>query len=330
MFNVYIIGAGQIGSRHLQALKNVKFPLGITVIDPSEQSLAIARQRYEEMPENKYLPVGRRVNHTVKYLKQIDIGHKIDLAIIATASNVRAKAVKDILKHNRVSCFILEKILFDKKSDYFAIENIFSKSKIKAWVNCARRVRPIYKHIKEDLSDRVISFRGIGSKWGLACNAVQFLDLVSFLTGDYNFVLDTHLLDKKIYPSKRRGFLEINGTLCANFKNGSKCELSSFSSGNTPFLIEIFSRDTRYIIREPERKYWTSSVKNNWQWEEVLFKTPFVSETTTVVVEDILANGSCSLTPYKKSAKIHMAFLEPLRRFLNKSMEKKYEYYPFT
>ncbi len=312
-----------MGSRHLQALKAVNKPLDITVIDPSEQSLAIAKQRYGEMPKGKY-------RHAIKYLQQIDTGQNIDLVIVATTSDVRAKAVKDVLKNNRVRYLILEKILFNKKSDYHAVGRTFSKLKIKAWVNLPRRVSPIYKKIKEELTGQAISLRGVGSQWGLACNTVHFLDLISYLTGNHDYTVDTRCLDKKTSLSKRRGFLEINGTLFVNFKNGSQCELTSYVSGNAPFLIEIFNKDMRYIIRQPEGKYWTSKAKNNWQWEEISFKTLSVSETTTAAVEDILANGNCFLTPYKESVKIHISLLEPLRRFLNENSEKKYEYYPFT
>jgi predicted dehydrogenase len=323
MNNVTIIGAGQLGSRHLQALKSVKFPLNISVIDPSQKSLATAEQRYDEMPKGKH-------NYKVKYLQEISSGQNIDLVIVATTSDVRARVIKNFLKNNQARYFILEKILFDKHSDYRAIEDLFSGSKIKGWVNLPRRVSPTYKNIKEELNGRAISLRGTGSQWGLACNAVHILDLISYLTGDSDYTIGVHGLDKEISLSKRKGFLEVNGTLCANFKNGSYCELSSHVSGKAPFLMEIFNENARYIIRESEGKYWTSGAKNGWRWEEISFKNPLVSETTTVAVEDILANGSCSLTPYKESAKIHISLLEPLRNFLNKNSGKKYEYYPFT
>ena len=51
---VVIIGAGNIGSRHLQALKAVKIPLEIFVIDPSQASLDLSKERYKSMPEGKF------------------------------------------------------------------------------------------------------------------------------------------------------------------------------------------------------------------------------------------------------------------------------------
>ena len=49
---IAIIGAGQLGSRHLQGLTKIKQDIHITVIDPNPSALEIARQRFVEMPEN--------------------------------------------------------------------------------------------------------------------------------------------------------------------------------------------------------------------------------------------------------------------------------------
>ena len=65
-YKIFIIGAGQIGSRHLQALRAVRIPLKISVIDPSTESLDLAKQRYEEMPKGK-------IEHQVLYLGIEDI-----------------------------------------------------------------------------------------------------------------------------------------------------------------------------------------------------------------------------------------------------------------
>ncbi len=47
MFNVAIIGAGQLGSRHLQGLKLSSSPLSITVMDSNDESLRVAKERYD-------------------------------------------------------------------------------------------------------------------------------------------------------------------------------------------------------------------------------------------------------------------------------------------
>ena len=52
MYNIAIIGAGQLGSRHLQGLKLAKLPIKIQVVDSSAESLAVAKSRYEEVVTN--------------------------------------------------------------------------------------------------------------------------------------------------------------------------------------------------------------------------------------------------------------------------------------
>ena len=55
--NILIVGAGQLGSRHLQGALKVLVPIDVFVIDPSNESLAIAAQRATEIDHN----------HTIKY-----------------------------------------------------------------------------------------------------------------------------------------------------------------------------------------------------------------------------------------------------------------------
>ena len=52
MYNVAIVGAGQLGSRHLQGLSKVNININISVVDPKKHSLQLARSRFNEMRLN--------------------------------------------------------------------------------------------------------------------------------------------------------------------------------------------------------------------------------------------------------------------------------------
>jgi len=120
MKRICIIGAGNIGSRHLQGLKKITSPLSITVFDPSAESLSTARQRYDQIPSS--------LNHEINFLQTMeDLPKNIDLAIIATSSNVRRKVTEELLKNSTVKYLILEKILFQKAQDYKAIKKQIKK-----------------------------------------------------------------------------------------------------------------------------------------------------------------------------------------------------------
>jgi len=322
--SIFIVGAGQIGSRHLQALKGVVLPLSITVIDADPESLKTARERYDSMPAGQSK---HKINYTTKIIKN---PKPIDLAIVATCSDIRAKVTAELLKSSPVKYLVLEKILFNKKSDYEVMGRLIHKSKTAAWVNCARRMTPIYQKIEKYFKNKRISYIVTGSKYGLMSNAIHFLDHVAHISGTTKFEIDTSGLDPRPVPSKRSRFLELNGTLVANFKNGSNLSLTCYPEGDAPIMLEIHTDSARYIGRQSEGKGWMARADNGWVWEEIETPIPPQSQLTTILTEKILTTGKCDLVPYSESKKIHLGMLEPLLSFLNKNSKKKYTLYPFT
>jgi len=323
--NVWVVGAGGIGSRHLQALKNVRFPLSIIVVDPSQQSLHVAKERYDSTSKGSS-------DHKIEYRNKISKTKKdnIDIAIVATCSDIRATVIKELLRYHDLKYLILEKILFNNKGDYSEIDKIINKKGIKTWVNCPMRMMPAYQKIEEYFKNKRITYVVTGSKYGLVTNAIHYLDHAAYLSGTTEFEINTAGLDPKPIPSKRKGFLELNGALTANFNNVSDASLTCYPEGNAPVIVEIHSNNARYIGRESEGKTWLAKADNNWQWEELEAPIPFQSQLTATLVEQILNTGKCDLTPYSKSKKIHLQMLEPLLKFINKNLSKKYNYYPFT
>ena len=139
MKKIFIIGAGQLGSRHLQALKNITIPLDINVIDPSKKSLDIAKQRYDSI---KIID-----NNNVSYyesINDVDSLSIVDLVIIATASNVRFQATIQLLNKFSVKTIIFEKILFNNPKDYSKIHKLLKSKNVSAFVNCTMRMMYFY------------------------------------------------------------------------------------------------------------------------------------------------------------------------------------------
>lgn len=320
---ILIIGAGQLGSRHLQALKAVKIPLDILVVDPLEESLQKARKRYYEMPKGK-------INHSLNFKQSIPADLKsVDLAIISSCSDTRAGIIKDLLKTTRVKYLILEKILFNKKSDYNKIEKLLEKNNVKTWINFTRRMQPFYIDINDEFKGQKISYIISGSNYGLVSGAIHFLDHVAYLTGCYDFELNTNGLDPEPIPNKRKGFIEFNGTMFASYGDGSSATINCKSTGNSPIIVEVHGDKTRFSYQEDSNKVWVSRTPE-WKWEEINAPFLYQSQLTTKLTEDILDKGVCNLANYGQAKKIHLQMLEPLLKFLNKNSIKKYGYYPFT
>lgn len=323
---IYIIGAGQLGSRHLQALQSVEEPLTIRVIDTFEKSLATAKERFEAVEKNEK-------QHTVSYstsLQELPDKEIVDIAIIATNSDVRKDVVKNLLEKVEVRFMILEKLLFTKKEDFGEIKTIIKKTNTTVWVNCSMRTMPFYKELKKSFSGQPLTSFISGSQFGLVTNAIHYLDYVSYLTDCYSFSLDTSYLDTQLIPSKRKGFQELTGTLIGKYTDGSFIAITCSAKGDSPVQIELANSQHRFISREPEKKAWASHQSESWVWHEIETEIPYQSQMTANVVRNLLKTGECDLTPYDQSVSTHLALLEPLQNFLQNNGYKKFDYYPFT
>lgn len=320
--NILLMGAGNIGSRHLQGLKKVKTPLSIEVIDPSPEALKIAEERYNQTESAS--------THKIRFLNDTNsIAKEIDLAIIATSSNIRSKITEQLVQVSKVRYIIFEKLLFQKKKDYAKIGNLLKTNNIKAWVNCSMRVTPFYAELKNRIKDKKINCIVSGSKYGFITNSIHFIDYLAYLNDLYDFEVETKFLDEKPFESKRKGFLEFNGTLNVSFKNGSIGSFVCYPDGEAPVVIEIINKDIRALANETDRSTWICE-SPEWKWRQLKETLAFQSDITGTVVTEILKSGDCNLTSYDKSSKLHLILLEELKKHLNNHSAKKYKFYPFT
>lgn len=325
MKKVFIIGAGQLGSRHLQALKYVKEALDISVIDPREESLSTAKERYASLD----LMDNNNVNY-FNSTSDIDPKSDVDLVIVATSANVRSTVTIDLLAKFSVNTIIFEKILFQKKSDYSDIQTLLENKNVRAYVNCPMRMMSFYKDIKPLFEGTRFRYLVSGGQFGLVTNLIHFLDHIAFLNGNAKYEAVADFLDKDIIKSKRDGFYEITGTFQANFENGTQGFFSCDSTGKAPIIVQAFNNNVHFISMESEGKVLVSKALNDWRWEEISFNIPFQSQLTTLLVEGLFANDTCPLPTFEESIGIHLQYLDSLVEFVNDNCALKFDHYPFT
>ena len=297
MYQVAIIGAGQLGSRHLQGLKLASTPLSITVLDNSEESLKIARERYESV-----VAIGEK---DVQFVKKIDdLPGALDLVIIATGANPRAAIVKSLLAHSTVRYMILEKVLFIKLSDYEEISALLNEKDVICWVNCPRRMFGSYSIIKDRLNySKPIIMEYVGKDWGLCCNSMHFIDVFLYLTQEENYSICSDDIENRIYESKRPGYIEMNGVLHIKTEKGNALTLSSLVNGTQQGRVEI-KNGLDYFALDEVAGILTLDGKT------VKVDTPYQSQTTGILADEILRTGFCPLSSYNLSAKYHKVYIE--------------------
>lgn len=319
---IFIVGAGQLGSRHLQSLKAVKIPLDITVVDPSNASLRTAQERYGSIAGE---------NHRVIYVKEIPaLIYDIDIAIIPSTADVRRQIIEKLLKSGKVKYMVMEKLLFTRKDDYFRVQELLYSQGVRAWVNCSMRTMPFYAGLQPLFKGTPFIYTVKGSSYGLITNSIHYIDHIAYLSGESNYELDSGLLEYPPIASKRPGFLELNGTLAVNFANGCRGIFTCFSEGTLPVMVEIVSPGVRVISKEWEGKALISKKSDNWEWTKTDSTVLYQSQMTAGVVTDVLTKGTCNLVGYDESMKEHLILLEGLLHFLNGKSNPKKELYPFT
>jgi predicted dehydrogenase len=312
---ILVIGVGQLGSRHLQALINLQDPSSIMVIDPSLDSLNLAEQRAKEISAYE--------RHQLTYRQEIKDLPEIDFAVVASSANVRRQIVEDLLSKTNVKNLLLEKVLFQNAQDCIEVGKLLADRNVKTWVNAPRPMWSCYKALKQTIGGEPIQkIMSGGSGWGLACNAYHMLDLVAWLTDSQIMNLSSEFIDKPPIASKRNGFYELTGTLIGSFESGTIFTLSD-SGGppkNTYILIETEDR-LIHISEATQKLTLVSGTPLPSDLEEIKFAPEFQSTLTNRVVEDVLQRGDCELASYSQASEIHQKMLNEFAKCFPQTQE---------
>lgn len=305
MKKVVIIGAGQLGSRHLQGLLKVAQKQIIYVLDPLPQSLDVAKIRAEEITGH---------HHSITFTSDwSELPKEIDLAIVATGANVREKVVSQLLQECTVAYLVLEKILFQDIEAYTVVENLLKKTQTPTWVNHPRRMMTHYQQIKQELakSKEQVVFQVVGGNWGLACNGLHFIDLCAFLTGAEVKDLDLEWVDDKIHESKRANYIEFTGSIKGKMTDNSSFVITSFDGDPADITITISTSNERWIVQEGRAQKIVHFSKQNGYSEEIQsFVMDFQSALTAKIAEEFYESGKCILPTYEQACASHVPFIE--------------------
>ncbi|WP_028609947.1 Gfo/Idh/MocA family protein [Paenibacillus harenae] len=304
--NIAIIGAGNIGSRHLQALALLGHTIAVWVVDPSVQSLQRAKLFYQQVAVAASAP-------SPKFLTAITgLPDELDAVIVATNSGIRRAVIEQLLAAKKVKHLILEKILFQNPEDYSAVEELLRAKKVSAWVNCPMRMLPFYRQLKAKLDPAAkMKYQVSASFLGIGTNAIHHLDLVAYLTDCYSFTLNGSKLSDRLLGSKRPGYVEFAGTLEAR-SDKAFISITSHAKGETPMLIHLATDTFHCLIRSSEHKAWIAEAGHNWSITEMNYTEPLQSQLTHLAIQQLLNSGSCELTPYSASTGLHLPLITAL------------------
>jgi hypothetical protein len=289
---VAIVGGGQIGRRYLQGALQLPDKLHLFVVDPNKESRLACLDFVQEFNSN--------FQHLVSVVQDLtELPDSIDVCIVATQSSQRLDIVKELNESNVVKYWILEKLLAENPAKVNEIGDIFAGSN-NVWVNTLRRATPLYKNLKHVIGNpENISLKVVGGSWGIASNAIHFVDLMCYLAGDLNLEIYSRCEQDCMWvPSQRPEILELIGTMIVRLGENKTLEMIS-SQGNSPLAITI--------EEGPNPNFWVVNEEAGIisGHTEIQGRLLLQSEITSIILSDIFENGRCDLTPIKHSLQQH-------------------------
>lgn len=310
MHTVVLIGVGGIGFRHFQALFNCNNDIEIYVVDVNLDALDSAKQYGDSIEKS---------NRVIYTDKLDDVPEKVNVAIIATPSLPRKRVFDILIQKHKVDNVIFEKFMFPQLDDYRYVEELLNKAGTKAYVDCPARIYDVYNMIKKEcVGSKFFNAYIKGSNWGLACNAIHFVDQIAYISGgDTESVVCTGLLDDEMVDSKRRGYKEFYGTLVGCIGNEITFSISC-DHGDNPLVFECYSDKAYYRVSEVDKTYTKVLFDRPDEFETVSIDIPYVSQITNLNVDSILNGEKVYLPTYNESKPLHESLLTV---FLNKMNE---------
>lgn len=325
-----IIGTGQIGSRHLQSIARLDRNADVYLVDPFQESLDRAFDRYNQVSDENRSKFPKRVF----LLEKIgDLPRNIDLVVIATTAQDRLQIIGSLLDHCTVKYLILEKIVFQKPGDFDTAESLFKKSGVKVWVNCPRRLWPGYIRIREMIKKTRLTHTSMtvtGAKWGLCCNSIHYLDLFGYMTGIFDPDLKDDLLDLHLVPAKRQGTIEMSGTVPGFTKSKGTILIREYPDADMPVQVVFENPDIRCTVDEQAGTVKISRSSNAWKPEEMPLGILMQSQLTHLCVAEILDTGTTLLPTFAESAFSHKLLLNLFMRHLSKITNEEVSVCPIT
>jgi predicted dehydrogenase len=318
---ITLIGCGNIGSRHLQAIVKLKESITIEIVEPDLKAQKLAKSRLNEIKYNEF-------KHTFFWHKSLSkIKNKSDLVIVATNSKGRINLIEKLLclDHKR---FIIEKIVCQSSEEYKKLLFLFKKFHAKGWVNTNRRYFNAYQTIKEKFSDsKYIQISVFAGNSGLGTNAIHYLDLFSWMVNENKIKLNGEFLENKILKNKRGpNFKEFLGTIIG-FNKNSFVSLTFFPAKAESFIVKIYGEGRFASVDELKEQGYFMNKKGK---VKINGKFGHTSELTTKIIQDIFSKDDCLLPTLKDSSYLHKELFRIFNKHLKKTLNKDVKFCPIT
>ncbi len=286
-----IIGFGGMGCRHAYSLIKGNLFKEIFVVEPNENMFL---ENCDKIATN---------SSNFHYLRSIDeLSNDFDFAVIATSSEPRFSIFEKISQKG-VKNILLEKVVFQNLSDFNkAIKMCYSLG-INAYCNFVNRYYPNYIEIKERIKAGVnVRMIVSGGDFGLACNALHYIDLFQYLTSEMPVFKSSSLELNNNKHKRGDNYKEVYGAIKFVNKSESVLILNSDPKKSNEVEITINFNQETHILNESTLTHKIFESNNSVVNKQ--FNILYTSYLTNLIYSEIL-NSSCKLPTLAETIESH-------------------------
>ncbi|MGB5324273.1 MAG: hypothetical protein WBN40_02460, partial [Pseudomonadales bacterium] len=227
-----------------------------------------------------------------------DVNEAIDLCVVSTSCESRLAIYKRCLELNP-RYIILEKYLFKSREEF---EECLALDRLPTFVNQWLYGSKAFDCIFEE---EVRSVELIGSNWGMACNAVHWIDVFKRHMKITHLQAGSDTRISKVFPSKRAGYEEIHGELVFTDRDSDKTfRLVDHGDESLAGMQEFRLKNKVYLFD------FTKITLNR----KVISHFPYLSDLIGEVVGEILQNGRSHLPSLEESISQHLLIEDMLEK----------------
>ena len=280
---ICIIGVGNIGMRYVQGIRK-KFPRAeLWLVDHDSRLRELAKL---EMPN------GTLVNSLAH------VNEPIDIFVVSTSCEPRLSIYKQCLAL-KPRYIILEKYLFKSRAEFAECLSLARvPTFVNQWMYGSRTFDCMFER-------EATSVELLGSGWGLACNAVHWMDVFQRHMNIAQARIGLGTTIAEVRPSKRAGYEEVLGEWVFEDMDSNK----SFKLIDRP--DDSPAKGLRIKVDEAEYFFDYKAISKEGK---VLSHFPYFSDLIGDIVGEIAEKGNCSLPPLEESIDQHLLIEDILAR----------------
>ncbi|OGQ47350.1 MAG: hypothetical protein A3H42_01635 [Deltaproteobacteria bacterium RIFCSPLOWO2_02_FULL_46_8] len=326
-FKILIVGCGELGSRHLQAVATLPTVEEIVVVDSNATAIQTGQSRLKDLP-------GLSSHITFRWLSSLEaVKGTYDLCIVATLAQGRCALIKKIANQLGIRQFLIEKIVSQSSSEYADLLQFAEANRLEIRVNCKTRAYPIHQHVKKQLRPgEPILFSAMGGNHGLANNGVHTSDLFIFYDESPEIQLVSSAIEPTLHVSKRgKDIFDLSGTLTGKTDKGSTFMLSYAGDHVASEQFSIVTKSYRCIIDQMLRWAFENDGEKGSPWRPLPFEgNLMVSQMTKTFVTEMFEKRNCHLPLLNECWPAHRFILDALQPHFNRLSGEKRNHCPVT